>query len=172
MLDYFGIFTRGGAFLWTLQFTALRHSPVEALNALVRGCLLEERLSETTFTFTPKQGAAQTLKWTFHNVSLKSAPFCFSCQSCTTIRLCLHRSCVYHRVSGSTIVRLQGLGLVFVAVYQKTLSLLYVDELLQRVKAEFAVEYKPHVYSYRCVHLPQPVIPMRVSKHIVPCCPC
>lgn len=28
---------------------------------------------------------------------------------------------------------LQGLGLVFVAVYQKALKLLYVDELLERV---------------------------------------
>ena len=71
MLDYFGIFTRGGALLWTLQFTALRHSPIEALNALVRGCLLEERLSETSFTFSPKQGAQQTLKWTFHNVRVE-----------------------------------------------------------------------------------------------------
>lgn len=43
---------------------------------------------------------------------------------------------------------MQGLGLVFVAVYQKTLSLLYVDELLQRVKQEFTVQYKPDVYDY------------------------
>ena len=68
MLDYFGIFTRGGALLWTLQFTALRHSPLEALNALIRTCLLEERSGEHTFTFVPKAGAHQALKWTFHNV--------------------------------------------------------------------------------------------------------
>lgn len=32
----------------------------------------------------------------------------------------------------------QGLGLVFVAVYQRALKLLYVDALLERMKAEFA----------------------------------
>lgn len=69
MLDYFGIFTRGGALLWTLQFTAMRHSPVEALNALIRSCLLEERSGVNTFTYVPKTGAHQALKWTFHNVS-------------------------------------------------------------------------------------------------------
>jgi signal recognition particle receptor subunit alpha len=44
---------------------------------------------------------------------------------------------------------LQGLGLVFVAVYQKSLSLLYVDELLQLVKDKFTPGYKPSVYEYR-----------------------
>lgn len=38
---------------------------------------------------------------------------------------------------------------MFVAVYQKTLSLLYVDELLQRVKDAFVPEYKPSIYSYK-----------------------
>jgi len=109
MLDYFAIFTKGGALLWTLQFTAaLKHNPVDALNALIRTCLLEERSADSTFYFTPKAGAAQALKWTFHN----------------------------------------GLGLVFVAVYQKTLSLLYVDELLQRVRDAFVLEYKPSQYGY------------------------
>ncbi len=42
----------------------------------------------------------------------------------------------------------QGLGLVFVAVFQKTLSLLYVDELLARVRDEFAGHYKPGCYDY------------------------
>lgn len=68
MLDYFAVFTRGGALLWTLQFTALRHNPLDALNALIRTCLLEERSSEQTYTFVPKAGAHQALKWTFHNV--------------------------------------------------------------------------------------------------------
>ena len=68
MLDLFAIFTRGGALLWTLQFTAMRQSPVEALNALVRSCLLEERSGENTFTYAPRAGAHQALKWTFHNV--------------------------------------------------------------------------------------------------------
>lgn len=107
MLDSFTIFTRGGALLWALQFTTLRHSPAEAINALIKGCLLEERSGETTFTYVPKTGAHQALKWTFHN----------------------------------------GLGLVFVAVYQKTLSLMYVDELLQAVKQEFAAIYKPSAHQ-------------------------
>lgn len=109
MLDYFGVFTKGGALLWTLQLTtALKHNPVEALNALIRTCLLEERSGESTFTYTPKAGAAQTLKWTFHN----------------------------------------GLGLVFVAVYQKALSLLYVEELLTLVKEDFTAAYQPSRYEY------------------------
>lgn len=37
---------------------------------------------------------------------------------------------------------------MFVAVYQKTLSLLYVDELLQRVKDAFIEEYTPGSYAY------------------------
>ncbi|GBF89669.1 signal recognition particle receptor subunit alpha-like [Raphidocelis subcapitata] len=110
MLDYFAIFTKGGALLWTLQFTAaLKHSPVDALNALIRGCLLEERSADSAFTYQPKAGAAQSLKWTFHN----------------------------------------GLGLVFVAAYQRTLSLLYVDELLAVTREAFASEYyKPGCYDY------------------------
>lgn len=42
----------------------------------------------------------------------------------------------------------QGLGLVFVAVYQKALSLLYVESLLERIKSEFEVVYKPSVYDF------------------------
>ncbi|EFJ49463.1 hypothetical protein VOLCADRAFT_74239 [Volvox carteri f. nagariensis] len=109
MLDFVAAFERGGAVLWMLQFTTLRHSPLDAINALIRGCLLEERLGENTFTYVPKSGAAQALKWTFHN----------------------------------------GLGLVFVAVYQKTLSLLYVDELLTAVKDEFVGVYKPGQRDYK-----------------------
>ncbi|GLC40532.1 hypothetical protein PLESTM_001084700 [Pleodorina starrii] len=109
MLDFVAAFERGGAVLWMLQFTTLRHNPLDAINALIRGCLLEERLGENTFTYVPKSGAAQALKWTFHN----------------------------------------GLGLVFVAVYQKTLSLLYVDELLTSVKNEFVAVYKPGQRGYK-----------------------
>jgi signal recognition particle receptor subunit alpha len=70
MLDYFAIFTRGGALLWTLQFTtALKHNPLDALNALIRTCLLEERSGDAAYTYAPKVGAQQALKWTFHNVS-------------------------------------------------------------------------------------------------------
>jgi signal recognition particle receptor subunit alpha len=75
MLDYFAIFTKGGALLWTLQFTtAIKHNPIEALNALIRGCLLEERSADTVFTFTPKTGPQQTLKWAFDNVRAAGRP--------------------------------------------------------------------------------------------------
>jgi hypothetical protein len=43
---------------------------------------------------------------------------------------------------------LQGLGLVFVAVYQKTLSLMYVDELLALVRDAFTDGYSPSSYNY------------------------
>ena len=66
MLDYFCIFSKGGALLWTWQLTALRGSPVEAL---IRTCLLEERSGEKSFTYKPPVGAAYTLKWTLDNVS-------------------------------------------------------------------------------------------------------
>jgi hypothetical protein len=67
MLDYFAIFTKGGALLWTWQLAALRGNP---LDALVRTCLLEERSGEASFSYTPTGASPYTLKWTFHNVSL------------------------------------------------------------------------------------------------------
>ena len=36
--------------------------------------------------------------------------------------------------------------LVFVAVYQKALKLLYVDQLLERMKADFVIHYDPQVH--------------------------
>jgi len=43
---------------------------------------------------------------------------------------------------------------VFVAVYQKALSLLYVDELLQLVKQEFTVQhFRPNVSVCSCTLL-------------------
>ncbi|KNA25056.1 hypothetical protein SOVF_010110 [Spinacia oleracea] len=42
------------------------------------------------------------------------------------------------------------LGLVFVAVYQKILHLLYVDDLLSMVKREFSVVYDPSKTDYSC----------------------
>ena len=45
-------------------------------------------------------------------------------------------------------ISMQSLGLVFVAVYQNALKLMYVDKLLQRVKDLFAVHYSPKKYSY------------------------
>ena len=43
----------------------------------------------------------------------------------------------------------QGLELVFVAVYQKALKLMYVDRLLERMKAEFVLQYDPKVSFVR-----------------------
>jgi signal recognition particle receptor subunit alpha len=42
-----------------------------------------------------------------------------------------------------------GLGLVFVAVYQKALKLLYVDDLLDRVSRAFSPKYKVDCYGYQ-----------------------
>jgi len=106
MLDYFCIFARGGALLWTYQLTALKGGPVDAL---IRNCLLQERVGDKSYNYEPPQGASYTLKWTLHN----------------------------------------GAGLVFVAVYQKALSLLYVDALLEKIKKDFAVVYKPDLYNYK-----------------------
>ena len=67
-------------------------------------------------------------------------------------------TCLLFKVTNSAV---QGLGLVFVAVYQRALKLLYVDALLQRVKADFAQQYAPKRYDYasfeelfRCPLLP------------------
>eukprot|EP00891_Asterochloris_glomerata_P006558 jgi/Astpho2/6558/e_gw1.00099.7.1_t len=109
MLDYFCIFTKGGALLWTIQLTALRGNPIDVLVRSVRNCLLEERSGERSFSWTPVGRPPLTMKWTLHN----------------------------------------GLGLVFVAVYQRALKLLYVDDLLERVKEDFKGHYKPDVYDYK-----------------------
>lgn len=43
---------------------------------------------------------------------------------------------------------MQGLGLVFVAIYQKSLGALsYVDELLDLVKGEFVPLFGPHLQT-------------------------
>lgn len=55
---------------------------------------------------------------------------------------------VKHDPQGCSPFLLQGLGLVFVAVYQKALKLLYVDELLERVNKSFAPRYKPGCFEY------------------------
>lgn len=68
MLDFVGVFSKGGALLWTVQLATLKHGPLEALNALIRACLLEERSGDGTFTYNPKTGAPQALKWCYHNV--------------------------------------------------------------------------------------------------------
>ena len=65
MLDYFAIFTKGGALLWAFQLTALKGDP---LNALVRECLLEDRSVERSYTYNAGVGGGYTLKWSFNNV--------------------------------------------------------------------------------------------------------
>ena len=66
MLDYFCIFTKGGALLWAMSFTTvLKGDPV---NTLIRACLLEERTGDSSFGYTSPSGGAYTLKWTLNNV--------------------------------------------------------------------------------------------------------
>ena len=77
---------------------------------------------------------------------------------CTRFNICCcHSTCLLYigfRVCGLGIAALiahgclQGLGLVFVAVYQRTLKLLYIDQLLAGVKDAFAVQYKPKCFDY------------------------
>ena len=82
MLDYVCIFTKGGALLWTWSLVsgaALRGSPVDAL---IRNWLLEERSGESSFAYTPPQGAAYSLKWTMHNVRPAFRPACQALRKC------------------------------------------------------------------------------------------
>ena len=125
MLDAFCIFTKGGALLWTIQLATLRGDPV---NTLIRTCLLEERLGESSFSYTPPSGSGYAMKWTLHNVRLVSP--------------LPNAGAAQHIGQPCLLSEPQGLGLVFVAVYQRTLKLLYVDELLARVKQEFTIQYK------------------------------
>jgi signal recognition particle receptor subunit alpha len=70
MLDHFSIFTRGGITLWTWGGgTPLRGSP---LDALVRGCLVEDRPpGGAGFAYAPPGGGAPyCVKWALDNVSL------------------------------------------------------------------------------------------------------
>mmetsp|Transcript_1717 Transcript_1717/g.6043 ORF Transcript_1717/g.6043 Transcript_1717/m.6043 type:complete len:602 (+) Transcript_1717:193-1998(+) len=104
MLEHFCIFAKGGILLWSIQFTALKGTPLEEL---IRTVLLEERSGERSFAYS-HGNTHYTLKWTYHN----------------------------------------EIGLVFVAVYQQILQLLYVDELLEKVKEEFVPLYKERKYDY------------------------
>eukprot|EP01026_Neomeris_dumetosa_P052877 TRINITY_DN4704_c0_g2_i1.p1 TRINITY_DN4704_c0_g2~~TRINITY_DN4704_c0_g2_i1.p1 ORF type:complete len:623 (-),score=84.60 TRINITY_DN4704_c0_g2_i1:160-2028(-) len=106
MLEYFCIFTKGGALLWTFQLSqVLRGDPI---NSLVKSCLLEDRAGENAWSYVPKHGAPYAMKWCMNN----------------------------------------GLGLVFVAVYQKALTLLYIDDLLECVKREFSKGYQARQLQY------------------------
>lgn len=66
MLEYLAIFTRGGALLWT--FGQLLNIKGDPINALIRNCLLEDRIGEGGYIYRPTGGTPYTLKWTFHNV--------------------------------------------------------------------------------------------------------
>jgi hypothetical protein len=48
----------------------------------------------------------------------------------------------------AVLILVQSLGLVFVAVYQNTLKLMYVDKLLARVKELFSKQFSPKKYDY------------------------
>ena len=66
MLEYFVIFAKGGAILWTFgQILNIKGSPI---NALIQSCLLEDRGGHNSFTFKPESGPQYTLRWVFDNV--------------------------------------------------------------------------------------------------------
>eukprot|EP00892_Ulva_mutabilis_P008026 jgi/Ulvmu1/5596/UM023_0133.1 len=65
MLEYLAIFTQGGALLWT--FGQLLNIKGDPINALIRNCLLEDRIGEGGYVYRPSGGTPYTLKWTFHN---------------------------------------------------------------------------------------------------------
>ena len=63
MLEAFFIFTKGGLVLFSSQLAPLSGDPV---GALISTCLLEERAGEDVFSYGG-EGAAYSVKWTFHN---------------------------------------------------------------------------------------------------------
>ncbi len=93
MLDYFAIFTKGGALLWAFQLTALKGDP---LNALVRECLLEDRSAERSYTYNAGAGGGYTLKWSFNNVRRappllpEHAPLCGNLPMLNSFRTATH----------------------------------------------------------------------------------
>jgi hypothetical protein len=150
MLDYFCIFTKGGALLWAFSFTALKGDPV---NSLVRNGLLEERSGEASYTYTIPTGGAYTLKWRLNNVRVPRllAWWQTSCACTLGVRLVsgsLPVTLCCKLVSSHRHVCPQALGLVFVAVYQKAFKLLYVEDLLERVNRAFTPRFKPDCYAY------------------------
>lgn len=78
MLDAVVCFSKGGAVLWAVGQLLTVHG--NAINTLVRQCLLEDRGGESSFTYQPAAGVPYTLKWTLDNVRKSGA----SCASCTT----------------------------------------------------------------------------------------
>lgn len=171
MLDYFCIFTKGGTLLWALSFVggSLKGDPI---NTLIRNCLLEERAAQSSFEYLPPAGGAYTLKWSLNNVrsSVGGAGGANGCSaaclggSTAVAKLAApaghtanHQAQPHAAAAASSVDRwlnpphallLQGLGLVFVAVYQKALKLLYVDELLERANKAFSPHYRPGCYAY------------------------
>lgn len=93
MIDYFTVLNKRGYVLYTQHFAKLK---VNAIDALIRDVLLEERGGDNSYTIGP-----YSLKWTFAN----------------------------------------EYELIFVVVYQKSLSLVYIEDLLAEAKKAFCEEF-------------------------------
>ncbi len=87
MLDAFVVFTKGGVLLWTLQAlgsSGKSSSSLDAINALISTCLLEERSASRTFLYTPRGGGGgtQALKWAYHNARAGGGRGSGTCAHC------------------------------------------------------------------------------------------
>lgn len=166
MLDYVCVFTKGGSLLWALSFVGLKGDPI---NTLIRACLLEERAGQSSFEYVIPSGGTYAVKWSLNNVRSsctpllcpvptlgkciaapprqhrRSSPWCPPPHA-ASVPAHLHRASSAKPFLPSSLP--QGLGLVFVAVYQKALKLLYVDELLERFNRAFSPRYRPNCYAY------------------------
>ncbi|EFN56873.1 hypothetical protein CHLNCDRAFT_21935 [Chlorella variabilis] len=93
-----------------------------------------------------------SLLWVLSFVGLKGDPINTLIRACLLEERAGQSSFEYIIPSGGTYALKwslnNGLGLVFVAVYQKALKLLYVDELLERMNRAFAPRYKPGCFEY------------------------
>ena len=76
MLDYFCVFTKGGTLLWALSFVGGAGLKGDPVNALIRGCLLEERAGQGAFEYLIPSGGAYALKWALNNVRARC--YCLS----------------------------------------------------------------------------------------------
>ncbi|KAK9832611.1 hypothetical protein WJX81_003505 [Elliptochloris bilobata] len=92
------------------------------------------------------------LLWTWQLAALRGLPVDALIRTCLLEERSGESSFSYTPPSGAAYTLKwtlhNGLGLVFVAVYQRALKLLYVDALLERLKAEFAEQYQPRVLEY------------------------
>lgn len=89
--------------------------------------------------------------WTFQLTALKGNPINALIQTCLLQERSGQTSFQVGKDSAAYTLKWtfhNELGLVFVAVYQRILQLLYVDDLLSCVKNEFSVVYDPARYTY------------------------